>query len=266
MADIQRKVGTPSELKLDGNGEGSFSAVFATLNVIDSDGDVTEKGAFGNQDVVISQWNHGSWGNGADGLPIGVGKIREDGNLAIVEGEFDLNDADALKTYQKLKYLDAKGRKVEWSYALPHTEHRFGQHEGQDVRFLEKIQVPEVSPVMLGAGVDTRLLTIKGAKMDEKAEKRAPRRSDSKRFVDQLDETVETVERVIARAEKVSVLAHEEDRQIGRRSLRRMKILRDALHEAVSTLDGLLDEKVQEDPNEELQKIAARYEENKDAT
>ena len=164
MGDIIRKSSGPVEVKLDTAGEGTFEAVFATMNKVDKDGDVTERGAFGEQDVVISQWNHGSWSSGAAGLPIGVGKIFERGDDAVVRGEFDLDDEDGKKTYKKLKYLHDKGRRVEWSYALPHIDYRMGDFDGREVRYLEKIEVPEVSPVLMGAGVDTRLLAIKGAK------------------------------------------------------------------------------------------------------
>ena len=132
MGDIIRKSSGPVEIKIDTAGEGTFEAVFATMNKVDKDGDVTERGAFGEQDVVISQWNHGSWSSGAAGLPIGVGKIFERGDDAVVRGEFDLDDEDGKKTYRKLKYLHDKGRRVEWSYALPHIDYRMGDLQGVD--------------------------------------------------------------------------------------------------------------------------------------
>lgn len=156
---------TLSDLKMDVEGkEGTFEAVFATMNVVDKDGDITVNGAFGQQDVVISQWNHGSWKEGAAALPIGVGKIYEVGDKALVSGEFDMNDPDAVKTYNKFKYMKSKGRNIEFSYALPKKEFDYIDMNGERRRRLKKIQVPEVSPVLMGAGMDTELLSVKNAK------------------------------------------------------------------------------------------------------
>jgi hypothetical protein len=150
------------EIKLDTAGEGTFEAIFAKMNVIDHDGDVTLPGAFGEQKVMVSQYNHGSWEKGVKALPIGVGIISERGDNGIVHGEFDMGDEDAVKTYKKFKYLAAKGRTVEFSYALPEIKSHRGQFNGQDVRFIEKVRVPEVSPVLMGAGIATQLLSVKG--------------------------------------------------------------------------------------------------------
>lgn len=149
-----------SNLKLLGD-RGQFEAVFATLNVVDADGDLTLPGAFGNQNVILSQYNHGSWGRGVAALPIGVGKIFERGDEAIIEGEFNLESEDGLKTYQAVKYLYEKARKQEWSYALPEIDSEIRTVDEQTVRVLKKIKVPEVSPCLMGSGVDTRLLSIK---------------------------------------------------------------------------------------------------------
>jgi len=149
------------DLKLVGD-QGEFEAVFATLNVVDADDDITIPGAFGNQDVILSQYNHGSWGSGAAALPIGVGKIFERGDTAVIHGEFNLDSEDGLKTYKTIKYLHEKGRTQEWSYALPEIDYEMQEADGRRVRVLKRIKVNEVSPVLMGSGVDTRLLSIKG--------------------------------------------------------------------------------------------------------
>lgn len=143
--------------------EGTFRAVFATMNVVDHDRDLTERGAFGRQKVKISQWNHGSTrGMGAQALPLGVGVIFEEGDEAIVEGEFNMEFEDAVKTHGMMKFMNDKGYDQEFSYALPEVDYEFREHEGETIRVLKRIVVPEVSPVLLGAGIDTRLLSIKG--------------------------------------------------------------------------------------------------------
>ena len=53
----------------------------------------------------------------------------------------------------------------EWSYGFDIVKAKSGQFEERDVRFLEKLLVHEVSPVLLGAGIGTRTLSAKsGAK------------------------------------------------------------------------------------------------------
>ena len=254
----KRKVYEVADFKLDSEGEGAgtFEAVFATLDEIDRDGDTYDPGVFGNQDVLISQYNHGSWSGGASALPIGVGKIFERDNKAIVSGEFDLEDKDGKKTYRKLKYLDAKGRRVEWSFALPDTEWRTTEIDGRHVRVYTSITVPEVSPVLMGAGVDTELLSSKTGKKD--SDMKEQDKQQSKTFVEQLDETVLTVERLHDRAAEISALRHDERKAIGRRGMRLMKVLSEALHDVTAKLDEL-----QIDPskaNEELKALAQKHE------
>jgi HK97 family phage prohead protease len=146
------------ELKADQVGE--FVATFATLNVIDKDGDVTVPGAFQNDAPVrISAWSH-NWG----ALPVGKGVIHADEERAWVDGEFFLQTAQGKETYETVKAL---GGLQEWSYGFDITDQSFGKFDGQDVRFLRGLEVHEVSPVMIGAGVDTRTDRIKGMK-DEK--------------------------------------------------------------------------------------------------
>jgi hypothetical protein len=61
-------------------GDGIVEAVFATLNVVDLDGDIMVPGAIGNQDVIVSAYNHATW-KGA--LPVAKGRVREVGNEAV---------------------------------------------------------------------------------------------------------------------------------------------------------------------------------------
>lgn len=136
---------------------GEVTAVFATLNTIDSDGDVTLPGAFEEgAPVRISAYGHQSW-QGA--LPVGKGRIRTVGNDAILDGQFFMNTAHGRDTFEVVKQL---GPQQEWSYGYDPVEFHFGEHEGKQVRFLAKQKVHEVSPVLVGAGVGTRVLAAKG--------------------------------------------------------------------------------------------------------
>lgn len=152
------------ELKADG-APGEFRATFATFNVIDLDKDVTIPGAFKDgQEVRIAAWGH-NWGVPA----IGKGVIAQDDSRAWVDGQFFLDTQAGKDTYLSVKAL---GGLQEWSYGFDVTEQSFGEFEGQEVRFLRGLDVHEVSPVMLGAGVGTGTDTIKAAKEESLTEVR----------------------------------------------------------------------------------------------
>jgi hypothetical protein len=138
------------------NGQlGEFRAIFATLNIKDADGDVTLPGAFEEgQPVRISAWGH-KW----DQLPVGRGTIHANGKEAWVDGQFLLDTATGKEHYGTVKGM---GDLQEWSYGFQVEDSIPGQFDGQDVRFLRKMRVIEVAPVMQGAGVDTRTADIKG--------------------------------------------------------------------------------------------------------
>lgn len=233
--------------------EGKVQAVFATLKVVDSDGDRLLNGAVGDQTVIMSGYGHASWMGGLDGLPVGKGRVFERGDDAVFEGEFFLDTVAGKETFLTVKGV---GPLQEWSFALPEIDGVWIEEGNEMIRDIKRVRINEVSPVLMGAGVNTRTLTVKSG--DQKTDNETPA---SRTFVSQLDETVETVERAISRAVKVNLLANEEGRQMGRRSLRRVRILKDALHEAEALLDGVLDEGPEvEDPNSELKKLAQKYE------
>lgn len=141
---------------------GQVEAVFSTLNVVDKDGDVTLPGAFTDgAPVVISAYGHGSW---SGQLPVGKGTIREDGDQAVLEGQFFLDTTHGRDTFLTVKALSEGDGLQEWSYSLEDVKSHRGQHDGRQVRFIDAVRVKEVSPVLVGAGVDTRTLATKAAK------------------------------------------------------------------------------------------------------
>lgn len=191
--------------------EGEIVAVFATLGVIDSDGDVTVKGAFENEaPVVISAYGHTSW----QGVkPVGKGVIREVGNEAVLEGKFFLDTVEGRDTFTVVKELGALGLQ-EWSYGYDPVKFSFGEHEGQRVRFLEELKVHEVSPVLKGAGQGTRVLAAKSAGL---------------KFGEHVETVVADVDALIARATDVVALRAEKGKAIAEPSA-----------EALARLDGSL--------------------------
>lgn len=155
---MSRKAIVAGGVKVLDDEKGRFEAVFATLNVVDKDGDVITNGSIENgRDVRISAYNHSSWGGA---LPVGKGKIHERDNELVVEGEFFQSTDTGRETYETVKAL---GDLTEWSFGFDVTKAEPGIVEGQQVNFLQKMNVYEVSPVLLGAGVNTRTTAIKSA-------------------------------------------------------------------------------------------------------
>lgn len=114
-------------------------------------------GAFDRQPVRVSQFGH-NWG----GYIIGDGTVDSDDEKAWADAEFYLDTSAGLDTYHSVKRASA-AKLQQWSYGFDVVKHSFGTFEDREVRFLEKLAVHEVSPVMVGAGEDTRTDFIKSA-------------------------------------------------------------------------------------------------------
>jgi hypothetical protein len=141
--------------------QGLVAAVFSTFNVIDADRDVTRPKAFEEgASVRISAYGHSSW---MGELPVGKGTLRQTKTEAIMDGQFFLNTTSGQDTFTVVKEM---GDLQEWSYGYDPIEYSYGEFEDQRVRFLDKLKVHEVSPVLLGAGVGTRTLMAKSARGD----------------------------------------------------------------------------------------------------
>lgn len=150
------------ELK-DGD-TGSFVAIFSTFNVVDKDNDLTLPGAFADgAKVPVSAYGHSSW---EGKLPVGIAEIKQTQVEAQAHGQFFMDTDDGRNTHKAVKSLHGAGL-GEWSYGYEPQEFHFGEHDGKsDVRFLTKVGVFEVSPVLQGAGVGVRTLSVKGAAGD----------------------------------------------------------------------------------------------------
>lgn len=179
--------------------KGEVTAVFATLGVIDLDGDVTPPGAFENgAKVRVSAYGHASWGGA---LPVGKGTIREEGNEAIAELQFFMDTTSGRDTFTVVKELGELG---EWSYGYDPVEYAFGEQDGRRVRFLQKLKVHEVSPVLLGAAGPGNTRTI-GAK-------------SAQRFEDECAQVLAAHTALVDRAAEVMAMRQEKGKGIGDRS------------------------------------------------
>ncbi len=151
--DIERK-GISVDLK-DAK-DGSFVARIATLNVRDKDNDITRPGAFTEgKTVIVSAYMHGSW---IGRLPVGKATIHEHGDEVIAEGQFNLKTTEGRDTYEAVKFAPEL---QEWSYGFYPELTEEGKGEESGARILVKVNEKEISPVLVGAGVNTGLLAIK---------------------------------------------------------------------------------------------------------
>lgn len=162
---------TLARVEIKDESKGEVTAVFATLGVRDHDGDFTREGAFTDgAPVRISAYGHKSW---QGQLPVGKGVIRLKGKRAVLEGQFFMNTTHGRDTFETIKQLSEAGLQ-EWSYGFDIDEYAFGEVDGQRVRYLDRLTVHEVSPVLLGAGIGTRTLSAKGRDLDQEPEPTAP--------------------------------------------------------------------------------------------
>jgi HK97 family phage prohead protease len=136
---------------------GEFTAVIATMNIVDKDGDMIRSGAIPQETKVkIASWGH-KWQD----LPIGRGTLHEAGNAIMVKGKFFLDTEAGKETYKTVKNL---GELQEWSFGFDVVDSHTERIDGKTVRILDKLDVYEVSPVLIGAGVGTRTTDIKNRK------------------------------------------------------------------------------------------------------
>lgn len=215
--------------------KGEVSAVFSTFNVLDKDGDITLPGAIPDGlEVVISAYGHQSH-YGA--LPAGKGVIRTTDTEAILEGSFFMNTAHGRDTFEVVKGLGALG---EWSYSLHDVKSHRGEEGGQSVNYLESIFVKEVSPVLRGAGINTRTLETKGLKFNEEG-----------------DLVLASVKAYLERAHEVMVLRAAKGRTLSTESTEFLKGLDEALVQMRDLLDVKADESAETTPEEIPADIAA---------
>lgn len=211
--------------------KGTVEAVFATLDVIDSDGDITVKGAFEDgASVRISAYGHESW-KGA--LPVGRGVIREYGNDAILEGKLFLDTDHGRNTFETLKGL---AELSEWSYGFDILEKANpSEEEGEAgaTRILRKLKVHEVSPVLRGAGVNTRTLAVK----------------ERPAFPDEVERVLGDAKELITRVQGWgSASEGKEGRTLSAANRERLATLETSLGETLAELQVLLAET---DPNKD---------------
>lgn len=219
----QHKQARPHEFKLDE--QGAVTVAFAQLNVVDHDGDVTRPGAFPAKDVPMSAYGHASW-DGA--LPVGRGSISEAGDWAVFSGQFLMDTDHGRNAYRTVKAL---GELQDWSYGYLPLRVSYGREGDQSVRYLEALDVFEISPVLVGAGLGTHTLDIKTAHDSPPA---------GESFAVHEARVLGDVEAIVARAHGLVDLRTKEGRVLSAANTARLSALADALAAGAADLRELL--------------------------
>lgn len=160
---MQIKQFSPSRVQVKDATTGEVEAVFATLGVKDHDGDIIMPGAIKDgATVAISPYGHSVWKGDP---PAGVGTIHEEGDELVLKGRYFLDTDHGRNDFHTVKGL-AEAGKGEWSFGLLNIESTKGTHNGITGNLIKSVDVPEVSPVFIGAGINTRTLVAKSAAIE----------------------------------------------------------------------------------------------------
>lgn len=206
----------PARVQVKDATTGEVEAVFATLGVKDHDGDIILPGAIKDGTAVaISAFGHSVW-KGAP--PAGVGTIHEEGDELVLKGRYFLDTDHGRNDFHTVKGL-AEAGKGEWSFGLANIEATKGTHNGVNGNLIKSVDVPEVSPVFIGAGINTRTLVAKSAAIEAltqagidadeatrlvEADEGAPTKGT--KFSEHLATVLADVKTLTARAEEVVAL------------------------------------------------------------
>lgn len=151
--DYKRFAGS---IKADKSGE--FSALFCRFNQVDRDGDLIIPQAFTHGQKVACCWGH-DWSK-----IVGAGKVRVTDVGAVYDGQFFMDTRDGEEAYKTVKNL---GEMSQWSWGFKTIDSAYEERNGETVRVIKRVELFEVSPVLIGAGYDTQLLAIKGGDNQE---------------------------------------------------------------------------------------------------
>ena len=206
----------PLSLKADGE-PGQVTAVFSTFDVVDSDNDIVLATALTHGQQVPMTWAH-RWD-----VPVGKGTIMVQDKQALFDGGFFLETDAGLEAYKTVK---AMGTLQEWSWGFRVVDAAYEQRDAQFVRLIKRAEVFEVSPVLVGAGVGTYTLGIKGA--------------EHSALADQVDTVLAAVDDLASRYKALAALRAKEGRVLSEANRKRLSSLLESLRAVETDIDELL--------------------------
>lgn len=139
--------------------KGEVEADVCTVGVVDKDGDIVRAGSLGGKaSVIMSEWGHDAmYGN----RPAGKGTLVESNGRLRFKGRVFLNTTGGRETFEVLKEM---GEDQEWSFGFRVTGWEDPSEEEKKSgawRVITKMDAFEVSPVLIGAGVNTGTTRLK---------------------------------------------------------------------------------------------------------
>lgn len=183
-----------AEIKQAGD-DGTFEAVVATLGVVDSDGDIVERGALAGQTVHILP------AHDAFHVPLGKARYDERGDEVWALGRFNLEIASAADWHKAIKFdLEHPPSIQEWSWDYIPKRAEPDTIDGQSVRRLIALDSKEVSPVLRGASVNTRTVSAKARKG---------------KLIHQVRAVTEDAAAAVERIREVSAMRAKDGRELG---------------------------------------------------
>lgn len=234
VSDITGWKSAPAyRFELDGAKEGDVLVAFAKTGVVDRDRHLTEPGAFpAGREVPISSYAHASWPEKGGRLPTGRAAIGEEGDLALARGRFFVETTHGRDTYLTVKALEGL---QEWSYGYRILEKEKAKDDSGPILRLKKLDVREVSPTLVGAGIGTHTVAIKSGD-DEGPLAGLP-------YAEELERVSFEIERIVSRSKALRDLRAKEGRELSDANRARLLRLREsiaALAETQAELEELL--------------------------
>jgi hypothetical protein len=154
---MNRKIGQGTVKAERGDLAGEVLAIIATIGVVDSDGDVVTPSTFEDGwEVPVAYWGH-TYGQ----PPLGKARIEVNESAREVRARcrFFIETQAGNEAVQTIMLMGEHG---EWSWGFKVLESHAGKLNGKRCRFLDAIELLEVSPVIKGASVGTRTIDAKG--------------------------------------------------------------------------------------------------------
>ncbi len=230
---ILRKIGAHVKA-LDDAGKGV--AIIATLNVVDHDGDVSLPGSFGEQHAKMlpaHDWSH---------IPLGKAKIREEGEIVFADFQINMKLESGREWQKALKFDLENGPPLqEWSFGFTIKKQSFGEFGGKEVRFLEGVDVSEISPVVLGAGIGTQTIAIKSWNGPDDLAKIKTDQIEGRsiKLVDQLRLALFDVKAVVKRCDDVRAIRKENGQELSADRLADLEAIKDSMADYTEVAKGI---------------------------
>ena len=131
--------------------EGRLKAVVAHINQRNQNGYLYLPESIGTQPIMGSRWNHSAFLGYEE--PVSLGTVIEDGALVSIDVQYDMDDPISARAFRRVR----NNPDSEYSVGVvPNGAIDYRDEEdGNRTVIFHSLRVPEYSPVIMGADVDT---------------------------------------------------------------------------------------------------------------